>query len=75
MIGWSNTAPKRRHHETTAITRLVGAKLLEQNDKWAVQRASYLTLESVASTSKSYPPRRPSVVTVKVSVSNPRPET
>ena len=31
-----------------AITRLVGAILLEQNDEWAVQRASYITLESMA---------------------------
>jgi transposase-like protein len=29
-----------------AITRLVGAILLEQNDEWAVQRARYLTLGS-----------------------------
>lgn len=28
-----------------AITRLVGAILLEQNDEWAVQRARYITLE------------------------------
>ena len=27
-----------------AITRLVGAILLEQNDEWAVQRARYMTL-------------------------------
>jgi transposase-like protein len=31
-----------------AITRLVGAVLLEQNDEWAVQRARYITLETIA---------------------------
>jgi transposase-like protein len=31
-----------------AVTRLVGAILLEQNDEWAVQRARYLTLETIA---------------------------
>src|SRR3954452_7802057 len=30
-----------------AITRLVGAILLEQNDEWAVQRARYITLETL----------------------------
>ena len=30
-----------------AIVRLVGAILLEQNDEWAVQRARYITLESI----------------------------
>jgi transposase-like protein len=31
-----------------AITRLVGAILLEQYDEWAVQRARYMTLETIA---------------------------
>jgi putative transposase len=31
-----------------AITRLIGAVLLEQNDEWAVQRARYMTLETIA---------------------------
>jgi len=31
-----------------AIARLVGAILLEQNDGWAVQRARYITLETIA---------------------------
>jgi putative transposase len=30
-----------------AITRLIGAILLEQNDEWAVQRARYMTVQSV----------------------------
>jgi len=30
------------------IIRLVGAILLEQNDEWAVQRARYMTLETIA---------------------------
>ena len=34
-----------------AITRLVGAILLEQNDEWAVQRARYMTLETIATLS------------------------
>ena len=33
------------------ITRLIGAILVEQNDEWAVQRARYMTLESIAQTS------------------------
>jgi putative transposase len=31
-----------------AITRLVGAILLEQNDEWAVQRSRYMTLVTIA---------------------------
>jgi putative transposase len=31
-----------------AITRLIGALLLEQNDEWSVQRARYMTLETIA---------------------------
>jgi transposase-like protein len=31
-----------------AITRLIGALLLEQTDEWAVQRARYMTLETIA---------------------------
>src|SRR5215472_10776577 len=45
-----------------AITRLIGALLLEQNDEWAVQRARYMTLETIAPLamiqSSSYPPSR-----------------
>jgi transposase-like protein len=36
-----------------AITRLVGALLLEQSDEWAVQRARYMTLETMAPLSDS----------------------
>jgi putative transposase len=38
-----------------AITRLVGAILLEQNDEWTVQRHRYMPLESVASLSDDPP--------------------
>lgn len=34
--------------DEAAITHLVSAILLEQNDEWAVQRARYMTLESIA---------------------------
>jgi putative transposase len=36
-----------------AITRLVGAILLEQSDEWAVQRARYMTLEAMSSLDES----------------------
>jgi len=36
-----------------AITRLVGAILLEQNDEWAVQRTRYMTLETIAPLSEA----------------------
>ena len=31
-----------------AVTRLIGALLLEQNDEWVVQRARIMTLETIA---------------------------
>ena len=31
-----------------AVIRLIGALLLEQNDEWSVQRACYMTLETIA---------------------------
>ena len=31
-----------------AVTRLIGALLLAQNDEWAVQRARYMSLETIA---------------------------
>jgi putative transposase len=36
-----------------AITRLVGALLLEQSDEWAVQRTRYMTLETISPLSES----------------------
>ena len=31
-----------------AVTRLIGALSLEQNDEWAVQRSRYMSLETIA---------------------------
>jgi putative transposase len=44
-----------------AITRLVGALLLEQNDEWAVQRARDMTLETMAPMSDNPLVRLPAV--------------
>ena len=55
-----------------AITRLVGAILLEQNDEWAVQRARYLTLETIAPSSDDPTVTLPTLQTDR---SGPMPET
>jgi putative transposase len=44
-----------------AITRLIGAILLEQNDEWAVQRARYMTLETIATLGDNSPIMLPTV--------------
>ena len=41
-----------------AVTRLIGAILLEQNDEWAVQRARYMTLETIAHSAMISPSAR-----------------
>src|SRR5277367_2843441 len=46
-----------------AIVRLVGAILLEQNDEWAVQRARYMTLETIAPLSYDPIVKLPAVAT------------
>ena len=46
-----------------AITRLIGAILVEQNDEWAVQRARYMTLESITQTSDNVSIKLPTVAT------------
>ena len=43
-----NFARRNTFPNDEAISRLVGALLLEQNDEWAVQRARYMTLETIA---------------------------
>ncbi len=44
-----------------AITRLIGAILLEQNDEWAVQRGRYMTLETIAQLGDDHPIKLPAV--------------
>jgi len=46
-----------------AITRLVGAILLEQSDEWATQRARYMTLETISALSDTMPVSVPLVAT------------
>ena len=46
---------------TAAVTRLVGALLLEQNDEWQLQRR-YMQLEGLQSLSNNQPARLSAVV-------------
>jgi len=46
-----------------AVTRLIGALLLEQNDEWAVQRGRYMTLETIAPLSDDPIVKLPAVAT------------
>src|SRR2546428_4363535 len=46
-----------------AITRLIGALVLEQNDEWAVQRGRYMSLETIAPLSDDPIVKLPAVAT------------
>ena len=58
MSGRLNVEIKRRtdvvgiYPNDDGIVPLVGALLLEQNDEWAVQRARYMTLETISQMSR-----------------------
>lgn len=44
-----------------AITRLIGAILLEQSDEWATQRSRYMTLETIGAVSDNHTVSLPAV--------------
>ena len=48
-IGGDRAADRSGRHlsKRERLVRLVGAILLEHNDEWAVQRASYMSLETI----------------------------
>ncbi len=52
-LEWLNDEIKRRSEVVgifpgeAAVIRLIGVLLLEQNNKWAVQRSRYLSLETI----------------------------
>jgi hypothetical protein len=45
LLAWPH---RPRPQARTRAIRLVGAILLEENDEWAVRRARYMTLETIA---------------------------
>ncbi len=63
IIPAASDACQIRSYYEEAITRLVGALLLDQNDEWAVQRARYMTLETIAPVSDDPVVRLPAVTT------------